>query len=115
MKSTLAIAPVVADFGAAAHAQPVNPDNDWASFFVYKSYASTTVPAKARSPQLGDVSPDGQFTYAGGERGWTHRSRSFEFVAGKLVHTQDCLPYDLPKPVRGVAVSQPGPFSDRGA
>lgn len=115
MKSTLVIATIAAVFGAAAHAQPVNLDNDWASFFVYKPSASATVPAKGPAPQLGDVSPDGQLVYAGGERGWTHRAHSFELVAGKLTHTRDCLPYDLPKPVRGVAVTQPGPFSDRGA
>jgi hypothetical protein len=115
MKSTLIAATLATLVGSAAHAQPANPDNDWASFFAYAVSASAAAPPNGASPKLGDVSTDGQWTYAGGDRGWMHRPHSFELVGGALVHTRDSLPYDLPRPARGMGGTQEGPFADRGA
>lgn len=62
-----------------------------------------------------EVSADGKLTYDGREPGWTKPSHSVELVAARLVHTGDCMPYDLPGPTRGIAATQAGPFAERGA
>ncbi len=45
--------------------------------------------------QVGDVSPDRLYEYAGQEEGWRLRSHRYDLRGGRLVHVDD-LPHDVP-------------------
>jgi len=117
-KSVLMLALTATAFGAslAASAAIVNPDNDSAAFFANRAAAATASvqPALLRA---GDVSTDGLYVYSASDRGWEQRAHSFVFVAGELVHTTDCVPYNNPKPAVATVPGnrQLGAFGEHGA
>ncbi len=113
---TLSLGAAVYGFALAASAQGML-DNDSPAFFRYNPSASASAArADMRAPNYGDVSPDGFYTYSGGERGWINRQHSYEFVNGEIVHSSDCLPYTQTAPARVAGVMQvQGPFADHGA
>ena len=66
--------------------------------------------------ELSDIAVEGLYVYSGGERGWVERQHSYTLAGGVLAHTEDCLPYDLPKPTaRGSIAITYGPLAVRGA
>jgi hypothetical protein len=119
MKRNLITIALFAAFGfaASANAQIANPDNDSATFFKYDAIAGNPAKPNVGQVRVGDVSPDGLYVYVNAERGWSQRGHSYEWVAGGLAHTANCLPYNLPKPVvgAGILVVRTGPFADHGA
>ena len=117
MKRNLIPIALFAVFGLAGNAsgQVFNPDNDSTTFFKWNAASVNDAKPGIAQPKVGDVSPDGLYLYVNGERGWTQRGHDYEFVAGGLAHTADCLPYNLPQPAKGLAVTiTTGPFAEHG-
>ena len=113
---TIVFGALTAALSMSASAQIFNPDNDSATFFKYNPQAPGATRAVERAPVTGSVSADGLYVYSGGERGWVNRQHSYRFVAGSVVHTEDCLPYSLPAPARVAgSLERQGPFADHGA
>jgi hypothetical protein len=113
--SLIAVA-LFAVFGfTSANAQIANPDNDSATFFKWNAASVNNPKAATDQPKAGDLSSDRLYVYANDERGFVARGHDYEWIAGGLAHTADCLPYNLPAPAKGGSIVQTGPFADHGA
>ena len=111
---TVSLGAALYGISLAAAAQ-VALDNDSVQFFRYSATTSQAARADTKQLRVGDVSPDGLYTYIGGERGWINRQHGYEFVGGEIVHSSDCLPYTQPAPARMASTMQSsGPFADHG-
>ena len=117
MKRNLIAIALFAAFGftASANAQIANPDNDSQTFFKYDPVAANAATPDREQVRVGDVSTDGLYVFVNAERGWTQRSHDYQWVAGGLAHTADCLPYNLPQPAKGTSIAvNSGPFAEHG-
>jgi len=116
-KIILATAAVsAAVLSAAASAQVFNPENDSTTYFRYQpSAVSTARQTPATLPSVGQQTADGLYVYSGGERGWVNRPHSYTVQAGRIVHTADCLPHNLPPVAAAMPQWQKGAFADHGA
>lgn len=106
-----------AALSAAASAQVFNPDNDSATYFRYRpSAVSTAKQSSATLPSVGQQSADGLYVYSGSDRGWVNRQHAYTVQGGSLMHTSDCLPYNMPAPVAALVFpARTGAFADHGA
>ncbi len=116
MKS-IVIAVIVAATGAtSAQAQVANPNNDSTMFFAQRMSSPAAPKSQQQLPKVGDVSQDGLYVFAGGERGWVHQVHRYDTAVGSTQSHSDSLPHNGPTPVKGGSVAiQSGPFAERGA
>jgi len=59
--------------------------------------ATPMLASAALTPEGGEISPDRQYIYVGGEEGWVPRPHEYSFINGKLTHTDD-RPMNTPAP-----------------
>lgn len=97
-------------------AQIFNPDNESTTVFRYQPSSTPAARVAATAPRVGEQSSSGLYVYSGSDRGWVNRVHAYAVQDGKLMHTANCLPYNLPAPLAAfVPPPQKGAFADHGA
>lgn len=99
-RSRSAIAAIVLSLGAAVAAEAASTfhpaDNEASS--VNHVVQGTLSRAQVEAAQrLADEHLDTQWSYTGGDAGWTLKQHAYELRAGRVVHADE-FPHDSPRP-----------------